>query len=69
MLQVNKKVFRIGHLGNMDELMVCSAISGTEMALIDSGVKITPGSGIGPAIDYFQKTSSVIRSRESGMPQ
>lgn len=65
---MNGKVFRIGHLGNMDELMVCSALSGTEMTLIDAGVKIKPGSGIGPAIDYFQKTSSVIRSRESGMP-
>lgn len=68
LFQVNGKVFRIGHLGNMDELMVCSALSGTEMALIDSGVNIKPGSGIGPAIEYFHKTSSVIRSRESGLP-
>jgi aspartate aminotransferase-like enzyme len=26
LLQVNGKVFRIGHLGNMDEPMMCSAI-------------------------------------------
>lgn len=37
MLQVNGKVFRIGHLGNMDELMMCSAISGAEMAMLDAG--------------------------------
>lgn len=37
-LQVNGKVFRIGHLGNMDELMMCSAISGAEMAMRDAGV-------------------------------
>lgn len=35
--QVNGKVFRIGHLGNMDELMMCSAISGAEMAMLDAG--------------------------------
>lgn len=68
LFQVNGKVFRIGHLGSMDELMVCSALSGTEMALIDSGVNVTPGSGVGRAIEYFQKTSSVIPTRESGMP-
>lgn len=36
-LQVNGKVFRIGHLGNMDELMMCSAISGAEMSMLDAG--------------------------------
>jgi alanine-glyoxylate transaminase/serine-glyoxylate transaminase/serine-pyruvate transaminase len=34
---VNGKVFRIGHLGNMDELMLCSALAGAEMAMIDAG--------------------------------
>jgi alanine-glyoxylate transaminase/serine-glyoxylate transaminase/serine-pyruvate transaminase len=62
--QVNGKVFRIGHLGNMDELMLCSALSGAEMAMIDAGMKITPGSGIGRAIEYFQKTAKVIPTRE-----
>lgn len=37
------KVFRIGHLGNMDELMLSSALCGAEMALIDAGVPVTPG--------------------------
>lgn len=62
--QVNGKVFRIGHLGNMDELMMCSAISGAEMAIIDSGMKIKPGSGIGRAIEYWQQTSKIIPTRE-----
>jgi alanine-glyoxylate transaminase/serine-glyoxylate transaminase/serine-pyruvate transaminase len=61
---VNGKVFRIGHLGNMDELMLCSALSGAEMAMIDAGMKIQPGSGIGRAIEYFQKTAKVIPTRE-----
>lgn len=62
--KVNGKVFRIGHLGNMDELMMCSALSGAEMAMIDSGMKIKPGSGVGAAIDYWQKTAKVIPTRE-----
>jgi len=33
--------------GNMDELMMCSALSGAEMAMIDAGIKIKPGSGVG----------------------
>jgi alanine-glyoxylate transaminase/serine-glyoxylate transaminase/serine-pyruvate transaminase len=64
-LQVNGKVFRIGHLGNMDELMMCSAISGAEMAMIDAGMKIKPGSGIGKAIEYWQQTSKIIPTREA----
>jgi alanine-glyoxylate transaminase/serine-glyoxylate transaminase/serine-pyruvate transaminase len=61
---VNGKVFRIGHLGNMDELMMCSAISGAEMAMIDAGMSIKPGSGIGKAIEYWQSSSKIIPTRE-----
>lgn len=64
LFQINGKAFRIGHLGNMDELMLSSAISGAEMAMIDAGIPITPGSGISKAIEYWQKTSKVIRTRE-----
>lgn len=61
--EVNGKVFRIGHLGNMDELMNLSALAGTEMALLDAGVKITPGSGVGKAVEYYQSTSKCIKTR------
>ena len=64
MFQVNGKVFRIGHLGNMDELMMCSALAGAEMAMRDAGMSIKPGSGIGRAIEYWQGTSRVIPTRE-----
>ncbi|GAX81546.1 hypothetical protein CEUSTIGMA_g8974.t1 [Chlamydomonas eustigma] len=63
--QVNGKVFRIGHLGNMNELMLCGALSGAEMAMRDVGMDITPGSGIGKAIEYWNKTAKVIKTRES----
>jgi alanine-glyoxylate transaminase / serine-glyoxylate transaminase / serine-pyruvate transaminase len=62
--QVGGKVFRIGHLGNMDEVMLAGALAGVEMAMIDCGIKIIPGSGVGKAIEYWQKTSKVIRTRE-----
>lgn len=53
--QVAGKVFRIGHLGNMDEVGMLSAIAGAEMALIDAGFKdFTPGAGVGEAIKYWQ---------------
>ena len=44
--------------------MMCSALSGAEMAMIDSGMKVKPGSGVGAAIDYWQKTAKVIPTRE-----
>lgn len=62
--KVAGKVFRIGHLGNMDEVMLLGALAGTEMALIDAGIKIEPGSGVKEAIKHFQATSSVIPTRE-----
>lgn len=62
---INGKVFRIGHLGNMNELMQISGLAGAEMAMIDAGINITPGSGVGKAIEYWQKTAKVIKTRES----
>ena len=61
---VKGKVFRIGHLGNMDEVMLLGALAGTEMALIDAGVSIVPGSGVGAALEYFQQTKPMIPTRE-----
>jgi len=62
--KVNGKVFRIGHLGDMNECSMLGAIAGVEMVLKDVGMNITLGSGVGAAAAHFQKTSSVIRTRE-----
>lgn len=63
--KVAGKVFRIGHLGNSDEVMMLSAISGAEMALMDAGYTgFTPGAGVGEAIKYWQSTAKSIRGRE-----
>ncbi len=47
--KVAGRVFRIGHLGDLNELMILSAISGAEMAMRDVGMDITSGAGVGAA--------------------
>ena len=46
-------MFRIGHLGDLNELMLCGAISGAEMAMLDNGIKVEPGSGVAAASKYW----------------
>ncbi len=56
--KVAGRVFRIGHLGALDEFMVGGVLFAVEMALKDSGVKIKLGSGTGAAAEYFSKTAT-----------
>jgi len=53
------KVFRIGHLGWLNEVMVCASLSAAEMALLDCGVRLAPGSGVAAAIEHFRRTADV----------
>ncbi len=55
--EVAGKVFRIGHLGDLNELMILSALAGTEMALRDSGIEVVPGSGVGAASEYLRTSA------------
>lgn len=52
--KVAGKVFRIGHLGDLNELMLMSAISGAEMAMRDVGIKVDPGIGVAAAQEYYR---------------
>lgn len=52
--QVAGKVFRIGHLGDLNELQASAFITGAEMAMIDSGINVKPGSGIAAASEYWR---------------
>jgi alanine-glyoxylate transaminase/serine-glyoxylate transaminase/serine-pyruvate transaminase len=61
--EVLGKVFRIGHLGDLNELMLASAIAGSEMSLLDAGIKVTPGSGIAAASEYWRKTATPLAPR------
>ena len=48
------KVFRIGHVGDLNELMVLGALCGVEMALNDAGIPVTLGSGVAAAQQWFR---------------
>ena len=50
------KVFRIGHLGDLNELMLLGALSGVEMALQDAGVEVTLGSGVAAAQAWLRES-------------
>ncbi len=53
--KVAGRVFRIGHLGALDEFMVGGVLFAVEMALKDCGVDVKLGSGTGAAAEYFVK--------------
>ena len=50
--KVKGKMFRIGHLGDCNDLTLMAALAGCEMGLKLAGVKLT-GSGVQAAMDYF----------------
>lgn len=52
--KVAGRVFRIGHLGDLNELMLLSAMGGAEMAMRDVGMDVQPGSGVGAALEYWR---------------
>src|SRR3954471_9084450 len=58
------KLFRIGHLGDLNELMLMGAIAGSEMAMRDVGMKVTPGSGVAAAAEYWRSTAAPLSKRE-----
>jgi alanine-glyoxylate transaminase/serine-glyoxylate transaminase/serine-pyruvate transaminase len=49
------KLFRIGHLGDMNEVHLMAAINGAEMAMLDCGVAVQPGSGAAAAGNYWRQ--------------
>jgi len=54
LMELAGRVFRIGHLGDLNELMCLGALSGVEMAMRDSGIPLEPGSGVGAAQEYYR---------------
>eukprot|EP00475_Leptophrys_vorax_P027245 TRINITY_DN38843_c0_g1_i1.p1 TRINITY_DN38843_c0_g1~~TRINITY_DN38843_c0_g1_i1.p1 ORF type:complete len:431 (-),score=37.53 TRINITY_DN38843_c0_g1_i1:178-1389(-) len=61
--KINGKAFRIGHLGQMNEVALLGAIAGVEMTLRDVGYPVVLGSGVAAAAAYFQQTTPQIPSR------
>ena len=50
---VKGKVFRIGHLGNLNELDLLGGLAGVEMMLKELGVPVKLGAGLGAAQEFL----------------
>ena len=53
--KVQGRVFRIGHLGDFNDLMLIGTLGGVEMGLANAGIPFTVG-GVDAALDYLAKT-------------
>ncbi|MDX2192965.1 MAG: aminotransferase class V-fold PLP-dependent enzyme [Gemmatimonadales bacterium] len=54
--KVAGKLFRIGHLGEMNEITLLAGIGGAEMAMRDVGIKVPYGAGVAAAQQYWAET-------------
>jgi len=52
--KVKGRVFRIGHLGDLNDLMLAGTLSGVEMGLMAAGVPFTRG-GVMAALDFLAR--------------
>jgi alanine-glyoxylate transaminase/serine-glyoxylate transaminase/serine-pyruvate transaminase len=58
--KVAGRVFRIGHIGHVNEIMMLQALAGCEMALRDVGVPVAAGSGVAAAEEHFRATAPKV---------
>jgi alanine-glyoxylate transaminase/serine-glyoxylate transaminase/serine-pyruvate transaminase len=64
--KVSGKLFRIGHLGDLNELMLLGCLAGAEMAMRDAGIdSIELGSGVGAAAASYRSTAAPLAARAS----
>ena len=49
-------MFRIGHLGDLNEVMCLSALASAEMALVDAGCDIELGTGVAAAQGWYRES-------------
>src|SRR5437588_6806564 len=66
--RVAGKLFRIGHLGDLNELMLLGAIAGTEMAMRDVGIKVTLGAGVAAAAEHYRGSAAPLPPRPVAAP-
>lgn len=62
------KLYRIGHLGDLNELMLMGALAGAEMSMLDVGIQVAPGSGVAAASNYWRSHDRVPK-RKAGKEQ
>lgn len=59
--EVAGKVFRLGHLGMLTEVMMLSGLATAEMAMADLGFPVRLGSGVAAAQDYYRGAKEAAR--------
>ncbi len=59
--EIAGQAFRIGHLGDLNELMILTSITGAEMAMKGIGIPVELGSGVAAAQEYLCSTAKVVR--------
>ncbi len=57
--EVAGKVFRIGHLGSLTDVMALSGIATAEMCMADLGLDIGLGSGVAAAQEYYRGANGI----------
>jgi alanine-glyoxylate transaminase/serine-glyoxylate transaminase/serine-pyruvate transaminase len=55
--KVKGRMFRIGHLGDSNDLTLLATVAGCEMGLKLAGVRLA-GSGVQAAMDHFAKDAA-----------
>jgi len=58
--EVAGKVFRIGHLGMLTEVMVLAGLATAEMCMADLGWPVRLGSGVAAAQDYYRSSAPAM---------
>jgi len=56
------KVFRIGHLGSLTDVMMLAGLATAEMCMLDLGLDIKLGSGVAAAQDYYRGNAVAIQA-------
>ncbi|MCI2398419.1 L-aspartate--glyoxylate aminotransferase BhcA [Aliiroseovarius subalbicans] len=59
--EVAGKVFRIGHLGSLTDVMTLSGLGAAEMCMADLGLNIKLGSGVAAAQEYYRANPAASR--------
>lgn len=57
--QLKGRVFRIGHLGALNELEVLATLAGVEMTLVECGLPVKLGSGVAACQHHFTRQVAV----------
>jgi alanine-glyoxylate transaminase / serine-glyoxylate transaminase / serine-pyruvate transaminase len=58
--EVAGKVFRIGHLGSLTDAMMLSGLAVAEMCMADLGWRVTLGSGVAAAQDFYRQNGLAV---------